>query len=311
MFQLYSWISVHPYVFCLQREIPVALPHQYPACNRTIVVRLAKVNPRTPGLPQRTPVIPVPDPSAVMRLSTLPSTSSQPMPSTPDLQHASTSASSRQGTPSGQKQTEVELGMATPTEHTHAHVVPTPHKKYIDLTRSPSPVSPCTRQAGAPFQVVKRENIKNSPPLPLPPTLFDDATPQGQVSSNSMANPDVRVPNHRDLQLGWPSNSVLVSSLLAWHNEAQTSDILAAWKNHFGHEWKMVPSTVYRYRAWINEVNKAGHDRFAAPYQFQPSAMVGQARVHFRVEFNVVAKVGKLAKATNDEISATENPHER
>ncbi|EGG12263.1 uncharacterized protein MELLADRAFT_59214 [Melampsora larici-populina 98AG31] len=118
-------------------------------------------------------------------------------------------------------------------------------------------------------------------------TLGSDCPSDSVSPSVAVTLTDVRA-NHLQLKPRWPSKSVLISSLLAWHREGQNGDMLLSWQRHYGTEWKEVLPTMYRYRGWINRV---GYGRFAAEYENQPNAVVGQARIRFKEEFNCVACV--------------------
>ncbi|EGF99287.1 uncharacterized protein MELLADRAFT_68712 [Melampsora larici-populina 98AG31] len=266
------------------REIPVDYPHQYPVSNRTIVVRLAKVNPLTPGLPQSR--FSSSHPSTLdhnqdqIPLTPLTLKPMQTFPSTPEL--ALTSSSPNH--PVGGQPLEVD-------SHSPFHPTSPPDqlasKMMVDLTRVPD--SPGTGEAISPCPVPSNRGTHD--PQAKIPIALDHAGPLGPLAvTSTVAEPLLNVVQPKttppQLQKGWPLKSVLVSSLLEWYQNAKSSDMLESWKNSYGRNWIMVPSTVYRYRAWINEVT---YDRFAAEYYLQPNAHVGQARNRFREEFNRVA----------------------
>ncbi|EGF97422.1 uncharacterized protein MELLADRAFT_70002 [Melampsora larici-populina 98AG31] len=277
------------------REIPVDYPHRYASAHRTIVVRLGKVNPLTPGLPQSSTLTPRAHPlqceGDLSLVQSGPSKAPVFPPSTPEQAHPSSPRSQAiricgphiDALPSAPSPFTPE-SPAVPIPRSVVDLSELPDSPSVSETPSPSPLGvKCEPQddqdlpnANVSNPVEKSSSVNNSP--------LDSVVPQPTV----ITVPSNVLSDHSQLKPRWPSKTVLISSLLAWHREGQTGDMVLSWKKHYGHEWKEVLPTMYRYRGWINRV---GYVRFAAEYKDQPNAVVGQARIRFKQEFNHVACV--------------------
>ncbi|EGG04188.1 uncharacterized protein MELLADRAFT_65080 [Melampsora larici-populina 98AG31] len=273
------------------REIPVGYPHIYSSSKRSIVLRVAKVNPLTPGLPQRARLLPPPIPGhageGTSSLASGFSKTSGYVPSTPDQAlHSSP--------PLPFRKLVDKLSSAPSPITSTAHLSPS---AVVDLTQLPD--SPGFAETlSSPLRVKHEPDSEDQPEAPQAQAstpLVSSLESAPTVPSPSNPVPVTATPSASPLKPRWPSKSLLVSSMLAWHKEGKNSDIVLSWHKHFGNEWKEVLPTMYRYRGWINRV---GYERFAAEYQFQPNAVVGEARLWFKEEFNYVARVGSETVAT-------------
>ncbi|EGG09665.1 uncharacterized protein MELLADRAFT_60743 [Melampsora larici-populina 98AG31] len=94
------------------------------------------------------------------------------------------------------------------------------------------------------------------------------------------------------LKKRWPGSTVLVSSLLAWYKDTLKGNLQQKWTEHFGAEWRLCISTVYRYHLWIGAVEC---HIMEAKFRSQPQATVGEARNVYQKEFKKVASLSTAA----------------
>ncbi|EGF99946.1 uncharacterized protein MELLADRAFT_68153 [Melampsora larici-populina 98AG31] len=124
------------------------------------------------------------------------------------------------------------------------------------------------------------------------------STPSTNIDSTQPLNDDIEAEvertNHAEpsssmtLKKRWPPTNSPVSSLLEWYQETVNGNVKQKWMTRWGGEWQLKPSTMYRYRLWIDEVT---YLRFHAKYGSLPQASVGEARDFYKAEFNKVAYV--------------------
>ncbi|KAH9810176.1 hypothetical protein DFH28DRAFT_1085724 [Melampsora americana] len=130
-----------------------------------------------------------------------------------------------------------------------------------------------------------QESSQTPPPNNNPLTNSNPSVEPAQTlepSSGNLQSPGIQQPttqppvNPTVLQSGWPSG-VLVSTLVEWNKR-------------WGGQWKFVIGTMYRYRAFVKEVDK-GPISMGDHYRSQPQATVADARMRFHKEFKIVAKL--------------------
>ncbi|EGG09411.1 uncharacterized protein MELLADRAFT_61084 [Melampsora larici-populina 98AG31] len=271
-------------------ETMVSFPHRFPSNNKVVMVRWQQVDPQTPGLPQSKS-----RPARTMRVDT----SVDPFP--PDQQQFVTTTTNAEKPPPlaathlpQSDSEEIQVVQSTWTTSADHHCATSPNS---DSDDSVVVVKSTFTKSNIPSKVVKRETSEDLPifdPCASMKDAHGDRQPNSAVTSStstSSVGPSTSASltsSANLLKKKWPSSEMLVSTLLLWYKECETRPPLQAWKEIWGNEWVLVPSTVYRNRLWVERV---GFKRFSDQYRNHPRANVGEARILYKKEFQGVANV--------------------
>ncbi|KAH9806870.1 hypothetical protein DFH28DRAFT_918912 [Melampsora americana] len=279
------------------RDTMVNYPHRCPEDNRTILLRLMTVEVPLTALPQLPNPLPALPPlpnkapsffksceqlaSEFLSKRQLPPICNGSSPSfTPDrsrqalITDASGSGDSGDRVKSVDHQNQIEDDYPAHTNSPEPSPTPTPI--HIDLTTTNSPIG------SQHSTILTGVNAFYDPPLEAAKP-FTIETVETQTLKPS--SPPLPV-----LKKGWPLNSIPISSLLAWYIETMDGNVKKKWQARWGAEWKLVPSTMYRYRLWVFT---AGYDNMCERFLNAPEATVGDACLVFQDAFNTVAGVGQ------------------
>ncbi|EGF97237.1 uncharacterized protein MELLADRAFT_86512 [Melampsora larici-populina 98AG31] len=243
-------------------ETMVTFPHRFPASTKNIVVRSHNVDPSTPGLPQSKSKQ---GPSRAR--PAIPEYSAEHATSQASSHHVRPDASTRPtSTPNSDDDDVIVVSSSYPPR-------PTGHSEDVEVFNNP-------------MQTPNEREISEPP-------VFDfyqvkHAADQAKPDSAKEVTPPTPSPTMTNAvkKKKWPGSSVLVSTLLAWYKECETRPPIQAWHDAFGAEWLLVPSTMYRYRLWIERVD---YDRFSKEYKNKPRATVGEARLLYKKEFQIIS----------------------